>query len=450
MWLVWVPLVAAWIALPWIALQRADAPWARAGHSTVRRTARCAGSPALVAIACLAATARCWARMGKHWRMDVALDEKTELITDGPFSRIRHPIYAFSVLLIAVLRRRSADAADARASPLSTSRWSTGRRATRSAICSRATAKPTRATSSARDASCRVSERDVAPHVHNAAFACVRAPRNQPASQPRPPHAAPRPSPACAAAARRASARRSPRSAAASIATVCRRATSATFWRQRAGAADHRDLGKLRSRDDGFVRALPGRDGLSGGRASAIRPTARGRTRASAPAPTLAGMLAWHYERDGMMPLAHRLQRRRDAGGAHAARARRRVREPRRRWSTRRRAKRCRATPSSIPRPAARGPRSGSRSPYACALATGTLPRAAAGAVDDDREAARDPRHRRRIHRVRDRVGLDRRHVSRLRALRRDRVGACPQRDAACVVSARRPAAHGASRGECR
>ncbi len=32
--------------------------------------------------------------------MAVAVGEKTNLITDGPFRRIRHPIYAFSILLM--------------------------------------------------------------------------------------------------------------------------------------------------------------------------------------------------------------------------------------------------------------------------------------------------------------------------------------------------------------
>ena len=32
--------------------------------------------------------------------MAVTAGEKTKLITDGPFRRIRHPIYAFSILLM--------------------------------------------------------------------------------------------------------------------------------------------------------------------------------------------------------------------------------------------------------------------------------------------------------------------------------------------------------------
>jgi protein-S-isoprenylcysteine O-methyltransferase Ste14 len=99
MWIVWVPLVVAWIALPWIALDRTDAPWAAAPASGSALVALRWGA-AMVAILCLLMTVRCWVRMGEHWRMDIAIDTRTELITDGPFRRIRHPIYAYQALLI--------------------------------------------------------------------------------------------------------------------------------------------------------------------------------------------------------------------------------------------------------------------------------------------------------------------------------------------------------------
>jgi protein-S-isoprenylcysteine O-methyltransferase Ste14 len=99
MWIVWMPLVAAWIALPWIALRRSggllglpDFAGADAFFA-LRFVAAGAG------IAALLATARCWKRMGDDWRMDVT-EQRTPLITDGPFARIRHPIYAFSILLM--------------------------------------------------------------------------------------------------------------------------------------------------------------------------------------------------------------------------------------------------------------------------------------------------------------------------------------------------------------
>jgi len=100
LWLIWVPLVAAWMFLPYAALSRAGSPWALpafagegGGYSGVRWAA------ATIAAFCLLATVKCWLRMGDDWRMDVGA-RKTDLITDGLFARIRHPIYAFSMLLM--------------------------------------------------------------------------------------------------------------------------------------------------------------------------------------------------------------------------------------------------------------------------------------------------------------------------------------------------------------
>jgi protein-S-isoprenylcysteine O-methyltransferase Ste14 len=99
MWVVWVPLVLLWMGLPWAALRREEdfvlPDFATgAGYSVVRWIAT------VLAILALAGTMRCWAKMGNRWRMAVAVSETPELITDGPFRRIRHPIYAFSILLV--------------------------------------------------------------------------------------------------------------------------------------------------------------------------------------------------------------------------------------------------------------------------------------------------------------------------------------------------------------
>lgn len=100
MWLVWVPLVAAWAALPWLALHRAGPPWGLPGFAQGEGYAALRWVAAAVAAGCLAATVRCWARMGKDWRMAVTSEENQALITDGMFSRVRHPIYALSILLM--------------------------------------------------------------------------------------------------------------------------------------------------------------------------------------------------------------------------------------------------------------------------------------------------------------------------------------------------------------
>jgi protein-S-isoprenylcysteine O-methyltransferase Ste14 len=101
MWLVWVPLVVAWILLPYLALTHADGVLALprfARGSAIYAPLRWVA--AIVGAICLFATARCWARMGKDWRMDVSTTAPTTLITDDLFRYVRHPIYAFSMLLM--------------------------------------------------------------------------------------------------------------------------------------------------------------------------------------------------------------------------------------------------------------------------------------------------------------------------------------------------------------
>jgi protein-S-isoprenylcysteine O-methyltransferase Ste14 len=99
MWLVWVPLVAAWMFLPYAAATRTSGafalpPFAQAGAYGIVRWI--AGATALM---CLLASIDCWQRMGDDWRMDIGA-RKTNLVTEGLFRRIRHPIYAFSMLLM--------------------------------------------------------------------------------------------------------------------------------------------------------------------------------------------------------------------------------------------------------------------------------------------------------------------------------------------------------------
>jgi protein-S-isoprenylcysteine O-methyltransferase Ste14 len=98
---IFVPVVALWVLLPWLA-QAGTRPLLAipALAEQIPVYGACRWLAAIVAVLCLIATSRCWARMGKDWRMAVAVDEKTNLITDGPFNRIRHPIYAFQILLM--------------------------------------------------------------------------------------------------------------------------------------------------------------------------------------------------------------------------------------------------------------------------------------------------------------------------------------------------------------
>lgn len=100
MWLFFLPVVALWIALPWLAAFRS------AGLAAIPEAARSDGwfgvrlVAAFASFALLVATLRCWRRMGRHWKMAVTPGERQVLITDGPFARVRHPIYGYQILLM--------------------------------------------------------------------------------------------------------------------------------------------------------------------------------------------------------------------------------------------------------------------------------------------------------------------------------------------------------------
>jgi protein-S-isoprenylcysteine O-methyltransferase Ste14 len=88
--IVWVPLVIAWCAQPWMVFLRNG----RAGSYAI------AVVGAIVCAGATAATFVCWRAMGKSWRIGIDPAEKTALIVAGPFRVVRHPIYALSIVLM--------------------------------------------------------------------------------------------------------------------------------------------------------------------------------------------------------------------------------------------------------------------------------------------------------------------------------------------------------------
>jgi protein-S-isoprenylcysteine O-methyltransferase Ste14 len=100
MWLVWVPLVFAWMALPYIAATSSSPTWGLPAFARDMPWLGCRWAAALLGIGCLVLSIGCWRRMGKNWRMAVAPDQQTELVTGGLYGRVRHPIYSLSMLLM--------------------------------------------------------------------------------------------------------------------------------------------------------------------------------------------------------------------------------------------------------------------------------------------------------------------------------------------------------------
>ncbi len=99
--IIWYPTVTLWALHPWITLG-----FALSGHTAPRLltplcTSLLLALPATaIAIAAMWATLVCWRKMGSSWRMGINPGEKTELVVSGPYSRVRHPIYALSSTLM--------------------------------------------------------------------------------------------------------------------------------------------------------------------------------------------------------------------------------------------------------------------------------------------------------------------------------------------------------------
>jgi protein-S-isoprenylcysteine O-methyltransferase Ste14 len=100
MWLVWLPLVAAWLTLPVLALRGGAGLFTLPPFALAQPYAPLRWLAAFGALGCLLATWRVWRAMGANWSMAVTAERNRELLTEGPFARVRHPIYALSLLLM--------------------------------------------------------------------------------------------------------------------------------------------------------------------------------------------------------------------------------------------------------------------------------------------------------------------------------------------------------------
>jgi len=100
MWLVWVPLVAAWMTLPYVAATSVGPPWGLPEFAHQAAVTALRWAAVAVGFACLGLSIDCWLRMGRNWRMAVTPDQQTDLVTTGLYGLVRHPIYALSILLM--------------------------------------------------------------------------------------------------------------------------------------------------------------------------------------------------------------------------------------------------------------------------------------------------------------------------------------------------------------
>lgn len=99
MWIIWVPVIVAWIALPALGTKEhwlIELPrWAE--HTTWVVIVRWIAS--IITALCYMLTVVCWFAMGSSWSIGV-LKKEHGLVTSGPFALSRHPIYSLSILMM--------------------------------------------------------------------------------------------------------------------------------------------------------------------------------------------------------------------------------------------------------------------------------------------------------------------------------------------------------------
>ena len=99
LWIGWLIVIAVWIGQPFFA--GGENAWAGVRLlPALMHVAGLVSGLALVA-AGYAGTLWCYAIMGSAWRIGVNQQEKNALVTTGPFARVRHPIYALQVVMLA-------------------------------------------------------------------------------------------------------------------------------------------------------------------------------------------------------------------------------------------------------------------------------------------------------------------------------------------------------------
>lgn len=95
--IVWGPVIGIWVAHPFASALMVRLPLVL---RSIFPSSWIAWPALLVAIVCWMLSRICWRAMGRNWRMGIDPTEQNSLVVAGPFSRVRHPIYALSILMM--------------------------------------------------------------------------------------------------------------------------------------------------------------------------------------------------------------------------------------------------------------------------------------------------------------------------------------------------------------
>jgi protein-S-isoprenylcysteine O-methyltransferase Ste14 len=98
LWAGWLIVIAVWLVQPWFLRVNSAAPGLALLTGLMHPLELISGI-ALI-LGGYVWTLWCYAIMGSAWRIGISRQEKNKLVTTGPFARIRHPIYAFQIVML--------------------------------------------------------------------------------------------------------------------------------------------------------------------------------------------------------------------------------------------------------------------------------------------------------------------------------------------------------------
>ena len=99
LWAGWLAVIVSWVALPFLAKHPADIATFEILPALENRVGLISGI--LLVVLGYVGTLWCYSIMGDAWRMGIDRNEKTQLVTQGPYRVTRHPIYGLQVTMLA-------------------------------------------------------------------------------------------------------------------------------------------------------------------------------------------------------------------------------------------------------------------------------------------------------------------------------------------------------------
>lgn len=99
LWIGWILVVLVWVGQAAVVRTESDWPGVVFHPALLKLPLLVAGI--VLVVGGYAGTLWCYAAMGNTWRIGVNKSEKTTLVERGPYRAIRHPIYAFQLVMLA-------------------------------------------------------------------------------------------------------------------------------------------------------------------------------------------------------------------------------------------------------------------------------------------------------------------------------------------------------------